>query len=178
LDLFGRFGIDGFDVSGLVPVAYALFAFAVAVAAGALLRRSLPALAAALVAFVAVRITVAGWIRPHYQTPLNLVQAISPGTGGVDSPILDPRDWTLGDGFADATGNQLSPVAVTILEHKALDAGTDPSTYLHDQGIYRWASYHPAGRFWTFQLVETGVFVGLAAIVLALVIWRIRRRTF
>ena len=38
----GRFQYDAFDLEGLVPVAYALFAFGVATAAGAILRRSLP----------------------------------------------------------------------------------------------------------------------------------------
>ena len=70
LDLLGRFEIDGFDVSRVVPLAYALFAFAVAAAGGALLRRSLPAMAVALVAFVAVRATVAVWLRPNYRTSI------------------------------------------------------------------------------------------------------------
>ena len=46
--MYGRNGLDGFDVEGLVPVAYGLFAFAVGTAAGALLRRSIPALIAAI----------------------------------------------------------------------------------------------------------------------------------
>jgi hypothetical protein len=33
-------------------------------------------------------------------------------------------------------------------------------------------------RFWTLQLIETGIFVGLAAVLLALVVWRVRRRSF
>jgi hypothetical protein len=50
--------------------------------------------------------------------------------------------------------------------------------YLHDQGIHRWVEYHPADRFWTFQIAETAIFVGLAALLLALVIWRVKRRAF
>src|SRR3981189_1531026 len=71
LDLLGRFEIDGFDVSRVVPLAYALFAFAVAAAGGALLRRSLPAMAAPLCDLVAVRATVAVWLRPNYRTPIS-----------------------------------------------------------------------------------------------------------
>lgn len=178
LDLFGRFEISGFDVSGVVPMAYALFAFAITAAAGALLRRSLPALAAALVAFVAVRATVAVWLRPHYRTPLSLVEEVRADSGGIHAGLDNARDWTLGDGYSDAAGNHLSYVAASILDHKARDAGMDPTTYMHDQGIHQWVTYHPADRFWTFQLIETGIFVGLAAILLVLVVWRVKRRSF
>lgn len=55
----GRFQYDAFDLEGLVPVAYALFAFGVATAAGAILRRSLPAFGVAFGAFLAARMSVA-----------------------------------------------------------------------------------------------------------------------
>lgn len=178
LDLFGHFEIDGFDVSGAVPVAYALFAFAIAAVAGMLLRRSLPALAAALVAFVAVRVTVAGWLRPHYRTPVTLIEAIPAGSGDVNVGPVNLRDGILDEGISDAAGHRLNDLAASMVERKAMDAGMDPTTYLHDQGFHRWVSYQPADRFWTFQLIETGIFVGLAAILLVLVIWRIKRRAF
>ena len=178
LDLFGRFEINGFDVSGTVPLAYALFAFAVATAAGALLRRSLPALAASLATFVAVRATVAVWLRPNYRTPLRIFEAIPTDSAGASVATNNVQDWTLGDGFSDAAGNHLDDVAVSMLDHKAAEAGVDVKTYMHDLGIHRWATYHPADRFWTFQLIETGLFVGLAAILLVLVMWRVKRRVF
>ena len=178
LDLFGHFQIDGFDVSGVVPVAYALFAFAIAAAAGVLLRRSLPSLAASLVAFVAVRVTVAGWLRPHYRTPITLIEAIPAGSGQVKIGTANLQDGILDEGISDAAGNHLNELAASMVEHKALDAGIDPTTYLHDRGFHRWVTYQPADRFWTFQFIETGIFAGLAAILLILVIWRVKRRAF
>jgi hypothetical protein len=180
LDLFGsaRFEIDGFDVSGLTPPAYALFAFALATAAGMLLRRSLPALAAALVAFVAVRVTIAGWLRPHYRTPITLIEAIPARSRDVKVGTANLRDWILDEGISDPAGKRFHGLAATIEEHKALDAGTDPTTYLHDQGFHRWVTYQPADRFWIFQLTESGIFVGLAIILLALLMLRINRRAF
>ena len=41
LNLFGRLEIDGFDVSGVAPLACGMFAFAVATTAGALSGRSI-----------------------------------------------------------------------------------------------------------------------------------------
>src|SRR3984893_13257956 len=55
-----------FDIMGLVPVAYSLFAVALGVAAGALLRRVLPAIAVTLAGFIAVRALVALLLRPHH----------------------------------------------------------------------------------------------------------------
>jgi hypothetical protein len=178
LNLFGRFEIDGFDVSGVVPPAYALFAFATAAAGGALLRRSLPALAAALVTFVAVRVTVAGWLRQHYRTPVTLIDAIPPGSGDVATGTGDRRDGIIDEGVLDAAGHRLKDLAASMVEHKAVDSGVDSTTYLHDHGYQRWVSYQPAGRFWTFQLIEAGIFAGLAAILLALLIRRVRHHRF
>jgi hypothetical protein len=179
LDLrFGRFQIDSFDVSGIVPVAYALFAFALATATGVLLRRSLPALGATLVAFVAVRVAVAGWLRPHFRTPITLIEAIPAGSGYVREGTANIQDGILDQGISDAAGNRLSDLAASIVEHKALDAGVEPTTYLHDHGFHRWVIYQPADRFWAFQFIETGIFVGLTAILLVLIIWRVKRRAF
>jgi hypothetical protein len=37
-------------------------------------------------------------------------------------------------------------------------------------------TYQPASRFWAFQGIETGIFVVLAAVLLAVTFWVLRRR--
>src|SRR5580704_14156699 len=76
LDMFnpGRF-----DIMGIVPVAYSLFAVALGIAAGALLRRMLPAMAITLAGFVAVRMVVALWLRPHYLSAVTVFYRASSG---------------------------------------------------------------------------------------------------
>ena len=54
-----QFDPGRFDITGIVPVGYSLFALALGVAAGALLRRTLPALAVTLAGFIAVRVVIA-----------------------------------------------------------------------------------------------------------------------
>lgn len=177
-DLYGGFGIDAFDVTGIVPCAYGLFAFALAAMAGALVRRSLPALAVALVVFAATRVTVAGWLRPHFRAPVALVETIPPGTGEVVTGTTDLRDGIIDQGVMDPDGRRLGDLASAIVQHKAMDTGADPTTYLHDAGYHRWVNYQPAGRFWAFQLIESGIFVSLTALLLAGLVWRVRRRPF
>jgi hypothetical protein len=178
LDLLGGFDITGFDLTGVAPLAYALFAFALGAAAGALLRRSLPAAAAAFVAFIVVRVTVAGWIRPKFFVPITRVEAITPGSGDIVDGTGNMRDMILDQGFVDPNGQHINGLAAVILEGKAREGGADPTVYLHDHAYQRWVVYQPIGRFWSFQLMETAIFASLAAFLLALAVWRVRRRAF
>jgi hypothetical protein len=64
------FQVNHFDVTGVVPVGYALFAMALGFCAGTLLRRTLPALAVTLAGFAGVRVLIALWLRLRYVTPV------------------------------------------------------------------------------------------------------------
>jgi hypothetical protein len=48
-----------------VPIGYAAFAFSLGALTGAIVRRLLPAMAVSLAGFVAVRLAVTAWVRPH-----------------------------------------------------------------------------------------------------------------
>jgi hypothetical protein len=171
----GRFGMDGFGVEGLVPGAYGLFAFAVGAAAGALLRRSVPALATALVAFVVVRVFVTAELRPNFVKPFTRVDDIEAGTAGIRIGSGRPGDWTL-DWALIQNGQRLTESQLRDLGDAAAAANVAISTYFHDHGVQTAVTYHPASHFWTLQYFEAGVFVALAAGLLAVVVWRVRRR--
>ncbi|NGY63178.1 ABC transporter permease [Lentzea sp. NEAU-D13] len=171
----GRFQYDAFDLEGLVPVAYALFAFGVATAAGAILRRSLPAFGVAFGAFLAARMLVALLARPAYATPLTTTEPISVG-GAKDRSVAGFADWTIEHGYADATGRRLSATEYYDLEDAADRAGTNLNQFLHARGIQQFGVYHPADRFWTFQFIEAALFVAVAAVLIGVVVWRVRRR--
>ncbi|WP_433120347.1 ABC transporter permease subunit [Micromonospora sp. CA-246542] len=174
----GRFQYDAFDLEGLVPVAYALFAFGVATAAGAILRRSLPAFGVALGAFLAARMTVALLARPAYATPLTTMAPVPVGGSNAGQRAApDFADWVVERGYADATGRRLSSTEYHELEDAANQAGTNLNQFLHARGIQQFGVYHPADRFWTFQLIEAALFVAVAAVLIGVVVWRVRRRT-
>ena len=44
-------------------------------------------------------------------------------------------------------------------------------------GAYNLELFHPAGRYWLFQGIETALFVALAVVLILLAIHLIRRRT-
>jgi hypothetical protein len=67
-----RFTPPDFDARALVVVAYAVFAVILGALAGAVIRRTLPAMVATLVTFIGVRLAVALWVRPHFAAPLRM----------------------------------------------------------------------------------------------------------
>ena len=76
-----------FDERDIVPIGYSALAFAVGVTAGVLIRRTLPAMATTLVAFVAARLGMTA-VRPHLVAPL---RAIVPDTEIAASGGIVPR---------------------------------------------------------------------------------------
>jgi hypothetical protein len=129
----GRFTPGAFDLEGLSLTGYTLFAFALGVLAGLLLRRTVPAI---VVAFVAVRLPVEYWLRQRYQSPVTLLldptgnHTMGPGTIPT-SP--GPRGWTLSQDLVDKTGHLLSSAQNDQITQKL---GTLPNpaaidAYLH-----------------------------------------------
>jgi hypothetical protein len=53
----------------------------------------------------------------------------------------------------------------------------DTLAYLDQHGIRSLEVYQPGDRFWTFQLIEAGLLVTLAAVLLGVAVWPVHRRT-
>jgi ABC-type transport system involved in multi-copper enzyme maturation permease subunit len=68
--LTGRFQHNAYDFEGLVLTAYILCAFGFAVLAGLLIRRSIPAMVAAFIPWLAIRLIVEFVFRGHFLAPL------------------------------------------------------------------------------------------------------------
>jgi hypothetical protein len=165
----GRIAPSGFDVEGLVVPAYALFALAVGVLAGLVFRRTVAAMTATLIVFAATRLLVLNFLRPNFLAPLHRTVV------ATDS-ARQTGDWVLSDTLVDAGGRQITAGREDLAVLHAQQAAIDPHSYLVSLGWKRVISYQPASRFWTFQLIEAGLFVALAAIVVLTTLWLIRRR--
>lgn len=63
----GRLGLIVFDLQGVAPIGYTLFAVALGIFAGTVWKRMLPAMGITLAGFIGVRAAVAVLARPHYQ---------------------------------------------------------------------------------------------------------------
>ncbi|HYN94259.1 MAG TPA: transporter [Pilimelia sp.] len=178
----GRMAPEAFNVEGVNLPAAALFALAAGTLAGVVLRRTVSAMAVTLVAFVAVRVPVELYARPRYQAPVLLTA--DPVTDDDAGWIGAPSDWVIGDGYLDGTGRRLSEQEELGIISEVYGDGTSvygPGTaierYLAEHGLRHYTEYHPASRFWTFQLIEAGLYAGLAGLLLGAAVWLIRRRT-
>ena len=135
--------------------------------AGAALRRSLAAMSLTLAVFVAVRLAVAGFPRPRYQafeqeTMTGLVLA------------AHARDWVLSNSLVDAVGRHIPRRARTSRSCTRSRPGSMRRSTC-SLGWRRALSFQPADRFWTFQAIEAGIFVALAAALLVTTVWLVRR---
>ena len=87
--LYSRF--QAFDVQGIVPVAYAIFAVSLGIAVGSVVRRVLPSLAVTLGLFVGLRTLVGRVSPPALHVPHH--QAVPAGRAGfLTTRSLGPRD--------------------------------------------------------------------------------------
>ncbi|HLJ98336.1 MAG TPA: hypothetical protein VKU39_00345 [Streptosporangiaceae bacterium] len=85
LDRAGLDQFGSFDSRDIAPVGYAAFAFALGVLLGALLRRTLRAMAATLVVFTAVRLAFRLLARPVLLPPATSALPLNPSTTGYGS---------------------------------------------------------------------------------------------
>ena len=165
---------DAFDVQGLVPVAYSLFAVALGIAVGSLFRRVLPAIATTLGVFVAVRVAIGVYLRPHLITPL--ASSASLASGGAPA-----GSWVISSGIVGPHGQQLGRgIDISQMPAACLPGGAAGKSNvlgcLMSHGFRQVVTYQPAGRFWAFQGIEGAIFVALTAALLGLAYWRVLTR--
>ena len=159
-----------FDLQGVVPLAYTLFAIALGIAAGAVSRKLLPAMGLTLAGFVVARVLVAWLGRPRYQEPIE--RRISVVTDRLPNELHG--EWNLSSGVYDASGRQIVANGNRYCPPEAV--ANDRAPGVCDPTTYNLEVYQPAGRFWTFQWIEAGIFAVLAAALLAFAVYRVRNR--
>jgi len=158
---------------GLVPVATAVLAFAIATAAGALTRRVVAALAAGLVAVlvVAIPLNLAAQSRLAPR-PRPLTIAVP---AGQPSPRAGLDDQIVRNGYRDRSGRGLSAPAVDRRCPGATGGHRAVDRCLAANGIQRTGRHQPAGRAWQLALAQSAVYLVVAALFLALACWRTLR---
>lgn len=165
--LIGSFNPLAFDFSGPVLIASTVLALALGIFAGTLTRRTVFAIFLTLVLILAIRLPVEFGLRPNYEPRITVTWPLAQN----DRPpiTLGKDDWNLGQGWIDAHGNKTNNVSCNGPQQTPLQC-MQADGY---RGNY--LSYQPADRFWTFQWIETGIYVGFSVLALFAAVWLVRR---
>ncbi len=166
--LFDRLSPGVFDIQGIAPIAYSVFAMALGIAAGMLLRRVLPAIATALAGFIALRVLIALFLRQHFIAPITRILPINVST--VTGPTA--HVWWLASYITSPSG-QSSQTGIAIPKACQALAFRQFQSCIAAHGYHRILTYQPADRFWVFQAIEASIFALLAAGLLAVAYRRV-----
>ena len=163
-----------FDVSGLVLVAYALFAFMLGALLGALVQRTGWAFALGVPLFAAFRFLERTYVRSSLVPPVYTSTA----------QVAPSDNWVLNQGYLPLA--QPSPRHGTTWQtgSAAMESCTNPGggkavhSVQHCESLLRLhyvVQMQPANHYWTLQLAEAGVFVAAACVLCVLTIVAVRR---
>lgn len=170
-DRLSRFEFFSFDAQGVVPIGYTLFAVALGIFAGTVWPKVLPAMAATLAGFVGLRLALTVLARPRYLAPETRTMSVV----GERARLEDIDDWVLDHNVRDGDGNVVFDGQLRCPPEAMEPDGPCGSRLGVGPDGYNWQLYQPAERYWTFQWIETGIFVALAVLLLYLAMRRIRR---
>jgi hypothetical protein len=186
-----RFVQGHFETQGLMPVAYSVFFTAVGFMAGAWFRKTLVAVGITFGVFVLCMAGFAQWARPHYVAPVTVSWPMGPNN---DVGKIPADAWVISRTIMDKSGKtydsfspQSMPAQCQALTQntQTTDAhaievkrgGGDPlNDCLNSAGYHQVASYQPAYRYWNFQRIEAGIYLGMTAAAIAATYWLVIRR--
>jgi ABC-type transport system involved in multi-copper enzyme maturation permease subunit len=161
----GRLDTGNYDTTGTVVIGYTLFALALALALGAIWRRAAASLTVAFVGYFAVRIFVDYSLRNHLVAPLKATYKGARQPNFLyNAHVLSMNGTVNGHQFNTAGGSGF------LGGHVQVAAPGISNAVFH-------VVYQPQSHFWPLQLTETGLFVGLAAILILFAAWWTRERT-
>jgi hypothetical protein len=168
LQIYGDwFGANVYDTSGPVWVATMLLALSLGIFAGALTRRTVAAIFLTIALFVAIRAPVELLWRPNFETPVSVTYPIDQ----QNPPALSNQDWIVSQGYIYAQGNRSADLREVCTKDETL------TQCLQANGVQaNYIAYQPGNRFWTFQWIETGIYVVLSVLALGAVYWLVVRR--
>ncbi len=177
-----------FEQTAPLQIAYVLFALGLGLAASALVRRTIVAVAISLVGYVGVRVLVAFYLRPRFMSPERIVypnkQTFGPGssaTPDLGADVLNRRFGYLDPAGGEHDYSVMYSCSGVRPEYRGPDK---PPPALADQQKYQdcvngvapnaFRDYQPGDRLATFRLIEMAIFLVLAAGLYLIAVRRVR----
>jgi hypothetical protein len=177
----GRFSSVTFATHGIVPLGYAAFAFALGTAVGALIRRTVPAMAVTLAIFIAAQIAMPIGVRPHLIPPdrtIATIESVDLNFGSLTATVVPDRPgaWILSSGAISAAARPVTNLPAACQGAFSGLKPSSPGPCMESRGIREAITYEPASRYWPLQWIETAIFMALALALAGFCFWRLGRR--
>lgn len=184
-----------FGIQGIVPVAIGLFVVSCGILFGAWFRKTMVAVGVTLAVFAVVaHIVIPNLVRPNYMKPVAISMPIGPRQLNDNSKI--PQNaWIVSQLIYNGQGKAIygdiypfmpqecqkltQDIQVPDGSHvaKVKAAGNDPvDDCLNHHGWHSVAKYQPGYRYWDFQRIETGIYLGMTALVIGATYWLVLKR--
>jgi hypothetical protein len=162
-----------YDVRDTVPLCYGLFAFTLGVTAGALIKKTVPAMAVTLTVFIVIRIAIELLWRPYFLPPVTL-------TWSYDAnPNLPRQAWIISEDLIDRQGNPVPNDAPQVCNNTTDNqppSSQQFDTCMKSQGFQNRIVYQPADRLWLFQGIESGFYLVISGCLLIIAVWLMKRQ--
>jgi ABC-2 family transporter protein len=172
-----------FALTGVVPVAYALFAFALGAALGAILRRTPWAVAGTVLIYGGVALLMVLVVRPNLQ-PQTFVPDQPTGNSGelTLGGSVQFRAWYLGSGYRYRPGFEVPAGAPSADQAgqrcQELAFANTPTAYnscVAEHGLRSGSFYLLDKHYWALQWLESAIYLGAVVVLFVLALWSVRR---
>lgn len=183
-----------FGARGVAPIGYAVFAFVLGTTVGALVRRTVTAMAITLAAYVVLLVVLPIWVRPHLVEPVTSTVAItsenlhglrgSPdGIEELDVEAASSGAWVRSQRTIDLSAKTPGTLPQWVdgcLPPRQNPENATPAVQacfdrLGAEGYRERVVEYRADQYWALQWRETGVLLGGAAILVGWCFRRVRR---
>ena len=160
-----RLGSSTYDFRGMLPIAHTVFAVALVLFLGIILRRQIATITLASIVYVVVLVLFSQEIRPRLVRPITV-------TARDFTSLSSSRVWVVSHYWQNAANERIS-------EQQFQQICPPPVTVTKDylqqciarNGLVDYVQYHPDSHYWRFQLAETGLFAGAAVVLLGISAW-------
>ena len=165
-----------FGVTGVVPIAYTLFAFALGVAMGAVVRRTSVAVVGTIVVYGVVAVIMVVAVRPSLAPTAFLKSNTTDSVQYVTVPY--PPPWVVTYEYRYIPGRR-NPSGLTLdqVAFKCQQFATPSveSRCFTNHGVEGGFVYQPPDHYWKMQWREAFVYLGATVILFLLSLWTVRR---
>jgi hypothetical protein len=173
-----------FPITGIAPIAYTVFAFALGAALGSIIRKTSWAIVGTVVAYTAVSVLAVLVVRPSLApqlfVPFPSTHSAQARATYQELSESTAQAWNLGFGFRYAPGsaNEANGGSANAVAERCQQRNYNYTPYLSclsAHHIQMGSFYQPGSHYWDLQWRESALLIGMACLLFGATLWSVRR---